>query len=150
MADLLALLPFLYLPISHLADVKCTYFRYARDMQKFETHNHIAISDEKIDVSDCAKMPVDLYETQNRVVVVAGMPRCLPNRIKLGLSDDGLTITGAEHEGEDELDEARTYHMRELPSGKIGRTVTLPTCKRDSGRAHFNNGILVVTFDKQL
>lgn len=117
-------------------------------MKNFETHTHLLISSDAHDVTDCAEMPVDLYETQNRVVVVAGLPRCLPERISLAVADGALTITGEEHEGEDELDEARTYHMRELPSGKIGRSIPLPTCKQESGRAHFNNGLLVVTFDK--
>jgi HSP20 family molecular chaperone IbpA len=117
-------------------------------MERFESHNHIAIEQKEIDTANCAEMPIDLYETENHVVIAAGMPRCLPNKISLGLSGDALIITAEQHKGEAHLDEERTYHVRELPSGKIGRKITLPTCNHNRGLAHFNNGLLVVTFDK--
>lgn len=118
-------------------------------MDKFETHTTIPI--DHTDLSDSGnrmEMPIDLYETANHVTLYAAMPRCQPNQIQLGLSDGTLTILAEEKEGEDELDKDRNFHLRELPYGKIGRSISLPTCQHDSGIAHFNNGLLILTFDK--
>ncbi len=130
-----------------MRNARC-YVATVKIMDKFETHTTVPVRAKEINVTDRAEMPVDLYETDAHVVIAAGMPRCLPNRIEIGVQGDTLFIAAEEHQGEQKLDAARTYHMRELPAGKIGRSIPLPTCNADSAIAHFNNGLLVITFDK--
>jgi HSP20 family protein len=90
---------------------------------------------------------VDLYETQDDVVVKATLPGIDPDDLNITISNDVLTIQG-ETEREEEIDEG-SYHLREQHYGTLSRSLQLPTTvNADEAHAEFKNGILTLTIPK--
>lgn len=96
------------------------------------------------------EMPVNVYHTDRYLVVDAGLPRCLPDRIHVFVIPGQLLIRAKRHSGEP-VDEERTYLLRELPDGEIGRVLDLPggDWAFDDTEAHFANGLLTVSIPTQ-
>jgi HSP20 family molecular chaperone IbpA len=101
--------------------------------------------------TDLHEMPINVYHTDRYLVVDAGLPRCLPDRIHVFIEPSGqLLIRGERHAGEP-VKEERTYLLNELPDGKIGRMLDLPggDWAFDDAEAHFANGLLTVSIPTQ-
>jgi HSP20 family protein len=92
-----------------------------------------------------ASMPaVDLYQTDDSVVVKATLPGMKAEDVDISVTGDRLTLRG-EIKQENEQKDA-TYHMREQRYGAFERSLPLPTeVKTDKAKAEFNDGILTVT-----
>jgi len=90
---------------------------------------------------------LEVYETDNEVVVKAELPGIDPKSVHVTVTSEGLTIKGeakAEHE-----DKGRNYYRRELRYGAFQRTVALPNeVKSDETKATFKHGILEVKIPK--
>ena len=95
-------------------------------------------------------MPVNLYHTDRYLVVNAGLPRCLPDRVQVFVAPAKLQIRAERHQGEP-LDEQRTYILSELPDGVVGRVLDLPPGEwaYAAAEAHFANGLLTVSIPSQ-
>ncbi len=90
---------------------------------------------------------VDMYQTEDEVVVKAALPGIHPDNVQITVTADVLTLRG-ETKVEDERKEA-TYHIREQRSGSFERSVMLPTeVQSDAAKAEFENGVLTVTLPK--
>lgn len=90
---------------------------------------------------------VDMYETDDSVIVNATMPGFEAEDIDISVAGDVLTIR-AEHRREEETRE-RNYHLRERHFGTMSRSLTLPTIvKADDADAEFKNGVLHLTLPK--
>ncbi|MEO8053491.1 MAG: Hsp20 family protein [Acidobacteriota bacterium] len=89
-------------------------------------------------------MPVSLYQTDNYLVINAGLPRCLPEKVHVAVAPGKLLIRAERHLGEESTDEARTYILSELPDGELGRVIDLPPGEwaYTAAEAHFANGLL--------
>ena len=89
--------------------------------------------------------PVDIYETENDVILVADVPGVAKESLQLDTDNDELTIKGIFQEkvdgGEKLLDEC-VY-------GEYNRTFTLgDTIDREKITAKLENGVLTLTLPK--
>ena len=90
---------------------------------------------------------IDMYQTDNEVVVKATIPGFKADQVQINLTGDVLTLKG-EAKQEDERKE-RSWHIREQRFGTFERSVALPTAvKTDKAEAVFENGILTITLPK--
>ena len=94
-----------------------------------------------------AKLAVDVYETENSVVVKSAIPGVDPSDIDISIQNDTLTIKG-ETKMEEEVAEAN-YVVREHHYGAFSRTLSIPvSIKADEAEAEFEDGILTLTLPK--
>lgn len=90
---------------------------------------------------------IDLYQTNDSVVVKAALPGIKPDEVQLSVSGDVLTLKGEFH-NDNEVKEA-TYHLQEQHYGSFERSVLLPTeVDSEKAKAEFENGVLTVTIPK--
>lgn len=90
---------------------------------------------------------VDLYQTDDEVIVKASLPGLKPDDVQISITGDMLTLKG-EFRQEEEKKE-RAYHLREQRYGAFERTFALPTdVVADKAKAEFENGILTVSLPK--
>jgi len=90
---------------------------------------------------------VDMYQTDNEVVVKAALPGIKADEVQLNVTGEVLTIKG-ETKQENETKE-KVYHIREQRWGTFERSLVLPTeVVADKAKADFENGILTITLPK--
>ena len=90
---------------------------------------------------------IDLYQTDNDVVVKAALPGLKTEDVQISITGDVLTLKG-EFKQNNEVKEA-TYHIKEQRYGSFERSVMLPIeVQSDKAKAEFENGILTVTLPK--
>ncbi len=90
---------------------------------------------------------VDLYQTDDEVVVKASLPGMKSDDVQISITGDMLTLKG-EFKQEDEKKE-KAYHLREQRYGAFERTFALPTAViSDKAKAEFENGVLTITLPK--
>lgn len=96
-------------------------------------------------------MPVNLYHTDSYLVINAGLPRCLPDKVHVFMAPARMLIRAESHPGEQPIREERTYILSELPDGAVGRVLDLPSGEwaYDAAEAHFANGLLTVSIPTQ-
>lgn len=88
-------------------------------------------------------LALDVYEKEGMLCVKAAMPGMDRKDVKITVDKDVLTIVG-EHQREEEHDEG-SYHLKELSSGMVRRSVRLPAgVTADKAEALFENGMLTV------
>ena len=93
----------------------------------------------------CIVPPVDIYETENDVILLADVPGVTKENLHLDINEDELTIRGSfpEHNGDGKR------LMDELVYGEYRRTFTLgDTVDREKIAARLENGILTLTLPK--
>jgi len=90
---------------------------------------------------------LDMYQTDNDVVVQASLPGFKPEEVEISITGDTLTLKG-EHKEEKETKE-EDYFFRERRYGSFNRTVTIPVgVKSEKAEATFENGVLTLTLPK--
>jgi len=90
---------------------------------------------------------LDVYETDDAVVLKADMPGLSRDQIEVSLSDSTLTVTG-EKKKEAEVKEEH-YYRSERSFGSFSRTVHLPAeVKMAEAKATFKDGVLEVRVPK--
>jgi HSP20 family protein len=98
-------------------------------------------------MTDATAVPVNLFENDRELMVVAPMPGVAPEDISVDVLDDGrLTLRAAMHgEGQERI----RYLTREWSYGPYERTIDLP-CAVDARSANvsYGNGVLSITFRK--
>src|SRR5574339_12496 len=94
-----------------------------------------------------ASLPVDMYQTDDDVVVRAVVPGLRPEDVQINVTGDVLTIRSQVKQEEEKKE--RTWHMREHRLGSFERSVALPVhVVPEKATAEFENGILIVTLPK--
>jgi HSP20 family protein len=92
-------------------------------------------------------LPVDVYETDDQLVVKATVPGVKPEEIEVTVTGDLLTIKG-EFKQEENV-EKPTYLRQERRFGSFCRQVGLPAgVKPDEAKATFENGVLTLEMPK--
>ena len=90
---------------------------------------------------------VDMYQTDNEVVVKAALPGMMAEDVQLNVTGEVLTIKGEIKQKEEVKEKA--YHLREQRWGMFERSVILPTeVVADKAKADFENGILTIALPK--
>jgi HSP20 family protein len=97
--------------------------------------------------TEAGALAVDVYETEDAVVVKSAIPGVKPEDIDISLTGDTLTIKG-ESKFEKEVNE-ENYVRREMRYGSFARTLPVPTSVvADEAEAEFENGVLTLTLPK--
>lgn len=85
--------------------------------------------------------PVNVWHSENEVVVDAELPGVEPQHIEVKLEEDELTLSGERMEEPNK--EGTALHRRERPFGKFRRKLRLPyRGQADKVNASYRNGIL--------
>ena len=92
--------------------------------------------------------PVDIYETENELVVKAELPDFQDKDIDVRITNNTLTIRG-ERKFEKDLKE-ENYHRIERAYGSFVRSFSLPnTVSAENIRADYRNGVLTLHMAKR-
>jgi HSP20 family protein len=90
---------------------------------------------------------VDMYQTENEVVVKAALPGIKPDEVQIDVTGEVLQLKGEVKQKEETKEKA--YHIREQRWGMFERSIVLPTeVVADKAQAEFENGILTITLPK--
>lgn len=93
--------------------------------------------------------PLDVYETDNSLVLKAAVPGMKPEDIEVTITGGVLTIKGEFKEEKQESDEKRTYLRQERRYGSFSRQLSLPAdINADKVQATFEHGILTLDMPK--
>ena len=91
--------------------------------------------------------PVDLYETDNEVVVKASLPGVKAEDVEIAVTGDTLTIKGETKEEHEE--KKPNYYRQERRYGAFQRVLTLPVrVDADKADATFEQGVLNLRLPK--
>jgi HSP20 family protein len=91
---------------------------------------------------------VDIYETENELVMKADLPDVDPKNVAIQLENHTLTLKG-ERKFE-ETKSGRGFHRIERSYGSFVRAFSLPdTVDGDNVKADYKNGVLTVTLPKK-
>jgi HSP20 family protein len=89
---------------------------------------------------------LDMYETEDEVVVEAAVPGVKPEEIDIQVAGNILTIKG---KWKEKKEEKASYIYRECSFGSFSRSVTLPAdVDMDKAEAEFEHGVLTLTLPK--
>jgi len=92
-------------------------------------------------------LPLDMYQTEDSVVVKSAVPGVKPDDIDITISGNTLSISGETKEEEEVTEE--NYIRRERRHGSFSRSVVLPEgVDPDKAEATFDDGILTLTIPK--
>ncbi len=90
---------------------------------------------------------VDVYETDNEVVVKVELPGVTREDVNVTAQEDAVVIDGRSKQEEEVEEEG--YYRRELRYGSFHRAVPLPaTINPDEVQAKFANGVLTIRAPK--
>ena len=93
--------------------------------------------------------PLDVYETDDQVVLKAAVPGVKPEDLDVTITGDVLAIKG-EYKQEAQSEQKRNYVRQEHRYGSFTRTLTLPTAvDANNVTATFENGILMLELPKK-
>ncbi len=117
------------------------------------TTNNVAVSAPAEDSWDDSEeefpgqLAVDVYETDDKLVVKARTAGVNKEELDVSISDGILTISGTLNSG-DESD-ATNWHIQECYWGEFSRTLALPvSVKEDEVAAILKDGVLSISFSK--
>ena len=90
---------------------------------------------------------IDMYQTDNEVVVKAAVPGFKADEVQINVTGDVLTIKGELKHEEEKKD--KSWQIREHRWGAFERSIALPIgVISDRAKADFENGILTITLPK--
>lgn len=108
------------------------------------------VSDDSWDDSQeefLGQLAVDVYETEERLIVKARTAGVNKEDLDVSISDGILTISGTLSSGDDV--EATNWHIQECYWGEFSRTLALPvSVKEDEVDAVLKDGVLTISFTK--
>ncbi len=97
--------------------------------------------------ADESPFPVDLYETDDEVVVKASLPGVQPDETEISVTGRFLTIKGERKE--EEAEEKSSYFRQERRYGAFQRVLKLPVrVDSEQADATLNEGVLTVRLPK--
>lgn len=100
---------------------------------------------------------MDMYETDNAVVVELQVPKIDPSKVSVTVEDGVLKVEGGEEQKKEEEglptqsfgEASKKYYRKEIRSGYFSRAIGLPTTvKENETEATFENGVLKITLPK--
>jgi HSP20 family protein len=92
-------------------------------------------------------IPLDVYQTEDALVVKATLPGLKPEEVEITIEGDSLSIRGEVKAEEEKKMGEYLYHERH--HGTFSRALVLPSGLRtDKAEATFENGVLTLTIPK--
>ncbi len=92
---------------------------------------------------------VDIFETENDLVLKADLPDVDPKNVGIQLENHTLTLKG-ERKFESEEKTQKGFHRIERSYGKFVRAFSLPdTVEGEKVKADYKNGVLTITLPKK-
>jgi HSP20 family protein len=92
-------------------------------------------------------LPIDVYETQDDLVVRAHVPGVTPDELEVNYQQGVLTLRATTKPVE--AKDGWRWYVRELGAGEVTRQITLPReIDVDHATASFENGVLTLTLPK--
>jgi HSP20 family protein len=92
--------------------------------------------------------PVDIYETENELVLKADVPEVDPKQVAIQMENGTLTLKGERRF--EEQGNGRGFHRIERGYGSFVRAFSLPdTVDPDKVKADYKSGVLTVTLPKK-
>lgn len=102
--------------------------------------------EEELEVEE-AELSVDLYETDNEVVVKAMIAGVKPDNMEVDIARDHITIRG--NRTEESTQSEDSYYVKELYWGSFARTITLPAeIEVEEAEAVEKHGLLTIRMPK--
>lgn len=93
------------------------------------------------------QLAVDVYETDEKLIIKARTAGVNKEELDVSISDGILTISGTLSSGDDA--EATNWHIQECYWGDFSRTLALPvSVKEDEVEAVLKDGVLTISFNK--
>jgi len=97
-----------------------------------------------------ANIEVDMYETETHIIIEAKVPGYKAENLNVKVEDNILIIEGTVQE-ESEEKQSRKYHIKEVKSQSIYRSIMLPSkVDSDNAEAEFTNGMVKIALPKLL
>jgi len=97
--------------------------------------------------ADGGYFPLDVYETNDDVVVEASLPGVKPDDIDISVTGQLLTLKGESREEHEE--KAQSFYRHERRHGSFIRQISLPTeVESEKAAADFDNGVLRLRLPK--
>ncbi len=91
--------------------------------------------------------PVDIYETETEIVILAELPGIPEDAIDVQMNDGVLVLRGEKPSPRD--NETDSYYRLERPFGKFSRSFTLPNgLELSDVKASIRDGVLKITMSK--
>ena len=92
-------------------------------------------------------LPLDVYQTDNEVVIKASVPGARPQNVEISIQGDTVAIRG-EIEAESGVEEDAYLH-RERPWGSFSRQIVIPIpLEAEKAEARYSDGVLTLTIPK--
>src|SRR4030081_3345033 len=92
--------------------------------------------------------PVDIYETENELIIKADLPEVKLEDIEVRVENQTLTLKGERKFEKD--DSIKGHHRIERPYGTFERSFTVPqTVDAEKVAAEYKNGVLAVRLPKK-
>ena len=92
---------------------------------------------------------VDIYETENELVVKADLPDVDPKNVGIQLENGTLTLRG-ERKFEEQKNGQKGFHRIERSYGSFVRAFSLPdTVDGEKVKADYKNGVLTISLPKK-
>lgn len=96
------------------------------------------------------QIPVDMYETENELVIKADLPGIKREQISIEFIGNQLIISINHTEQLDETNTKQNYYYKKLSSNKSSRTISLPyTVKEKDVKASYRDGVLTIRVPRQ-
>ena len=113
-----------------------------KDKEEVETENK-EIEEEEQD----AELTVDLYQTENELIVQAMIAGVHPDNLMINMTRDSITIRGRREENQSVNRE--NYFVKELYWGTFSRTIALPEeVNIEEAEALEKHGLLIIKLPK--
>lgn len=96
---------------------------------------------------ESSKVPVDVEETGDEIVVTADLPGVEKDRIEVEATSESLNISAREERAVEE--EQKNFYRKERSTRSLSRRISLPAkVDPDSAEASHENGVLTVRLQK--
>lgn len=103
--------------------------------------------DDEWDDELAGQLAVDVYETDDKLIVKARTAGVNKEDLDVSISDGILTISGTLSSGDDTA--ATNWHIQECYWGEFSRTLALPvSVKEEEVEAVLKDGVLTISFNK--
>jgi HSP20 family protein len=112
-----------------------------------DDNNTVDINDDNMEDDFPGQLAVDVYETEDKLIVKARTAGVNKDELDVSISDGILTVSGTLSSGDDV--EATNWHIQECYWGEFSRTLALPVAvKEDEVEAVLKDGVLTISFSK--